>query len=472
MRLSLSEIRSRAIAFAHDWKDASSERAEAQTFWQAFFNVFGINRRSVASFEEKVRNLGGSFDRIDVFYTGVMLAEHKSLGQDLSKAASQAFDYVQSLTREGRGDEVPKYIVVSDFARFVVYDLESEDPATPIAKFPTAKLHENIRMFGFLWGQDTKPVDPEDPINVKAVEILGELHDALEHGGYRGHQLERFLVRVLFCLFAEDTGILEPDTFRQIVDQSRWDGSDLGPALARLFRVLDTKIDDRPANLPEDLKALPYVNGELFSERLDFADFTGPMRAALLKCCNFNWSRISPAVFGSLFQSVMAGEEGQRQRRQIGAHYTSERDIMKLIRSLFLDDLQAELKACGSDQRKLKAFQNKLASLRFLDPACGCGNFLVVTYRELRLLELEVLRKLHGGHAHAMQLFSGALLKVDVDQMYGIEIEEWPARIAEVAMWLIDHQMNLLVSETFGKPVTRLPLKKGAKIHLDRKSVV
>lgn len=466
MRLSLTEIRSRAIAFAHDWADASSERAEAQSFWQAFFNVFGLNRRAVASFEEKVRNLGGSFDRIDLFYTGVMLAEHKSRGQDLSKAASQAFDYIQSLTREGRQDELPKYIVVSDFARFVVYDLESKDPATPIAKFPTAKLHEHIRLFGFLWGQDTKPVDPEDPINVKAVEVLGELHDALEHGGYRGHQLERFLVRVLFCLFAEDTGIFDPDTFRQIVEQSRWDGSDLGPALARLFRVLDTKPDDRPANLPEALKDLPYVNGELFAEKLDFAEFTGPMRAALLKCCNFNWSRISPAVFGSLFQSVMAGEEGQRQRRQIGAHYTSERDIMKLIRSLFLDDLQAELKACGGDQRKLRAFQDKLAGLRFLDPACGCGNFLVVTYRELRKLELEVLRKLHSGRDDALQLFSGALLKVDVDQMHGIEIEEWPARIAEVAMWLIDHQLNLLVSETFGKPVTRLPLKKGAKIHI------
>lgn len=466
MKLALSEVRARALAFARDWEDARSERAEAQPFWQAFFAIFGIDRRSVASFEEKVRNLSGSFDRIDVFYKGVMLGEHKSRGHDLSKAASQAFDYVQLLTREGRSDEIPQYIVVSDFARFVIYDLESADPSEPVAQFPTEKLHENIRHFGFLSGYHSRPVDPDDPINVKAVEVLGELHDALEGGGYRGHQLERFLVRVLFCLFAEDTGIFDPDTFREIVEQSRWDGSDLGPALARLFRVLDTKPNERPANLPEDLKDLPYVNGELFTERLDFAEFSGPMRAALLKCCNFNWSRISPAVFGSLFQSVMAGEEGQRQRRQIGAHYTSERDIMKLIRSLFLDDLQAELKACGSDQRKLKAFQDKLAGLRFLDPACGCGNFLVVTYRELRLLELEVLRKLHRGRDDAMQLFSGALLKVDVDQMYGIEIEEWPARIAEVAMWLIDHQMNLRVSEEFGKPVTRLPLKKGAKIYL------
>lgn len=466
MKLPLSEVRARALAFARDWEDARSERAEAQPFWQAFFAIFGIDRRSVASFEEKVRNLSGSFDRIDVFYKGVMLGEHKSRGHDLSKAASQAFDYVQLLTREGRSDEIPQYIVVSDFARFVIYDLESADPSEPVAQFPTEKLHENIRHFGFLSGYHSRPVDPDDPINVKAVEVLGELHDALESGGYRGHQLERFLVRVLFCLFAEDTGIFDPDTFREIVEQSRWDGSDLGPALARLFRVLDTQTGNRPANLPEDLAALPYVNGELFTERLDFAEFTGPMRAALLKCCNFNWSRISPAVFGSLFQSVMAGEEGQRQRRQIGAHYTSERDIMKLIRSLFLDDLQAELKACGSIQRKLKAFQDKLAGLRFLDPACGCGNFLVVTYRELRLLELEVLRKLHRGRDDAMQLFSGALLKVDVDQMHGIEIEEWPARIAEVAMWLIDHQMNLLVSETFGKPVTRLPLKKGAKIRL------
>lgn len=468
MRLSLSEIRSNAIQFAHDWADVASERAEAQTFWTELFGVFGIRRRAVAAFEEKVKNLKGAYDRIDVFYAGVMLGEHKSLGEDLSKAASQAFDYVQSLQREGRASELPKYIVVSDFRTIVVYDLESDDPAAPIASFPTAKLHEDFRHLLFLSGYTAKPLDPEDPINIEAVEILGRLHDALERGGYSGHNLERFLVRVLFCLFTDDTAIFPNDEFKELIKASRTEGSDLGPLLARFFRVLDQPAPERPAGLLEDLRNLPYVNGELFREDLGFADFDRPMREALIACCEFNWSRISPAVFGSLFQSIMAGEAGARKRRQIGAHYTSERDILKLVRSLFLDDLRSQLEACGTSPKKLQAFQDHLASLRFLDPACGCGNFLVVTYRELRQLELEAILKLHPPAKHRQKrLALDAWLKVDVDQMHGIEIEEWPARIAEVAMWLIDHQMNPKVGEAFGQPVLRLPLKKSAKIAID-----
>jgi len=464
MRLSLSEIRANAMKFAAEWADGANERADAQSFWAELFAVFGIKRRAVATFEEKVRNLRGSYDRIDVFYSGVMLGEHKSRGQDLSKAASQAFEYVQSLQRDGRGNEIPQYIVVSDFHTIVVYDLDSDEPGAPIASFKVAKLHENIKHLGFLSGYTSKPVDPEDPINIEAVEILGRLHDALERGGYAGHSLERFLVRVLFCLFADDTAIFENEEFKSLVKGSRTDGSDLGALLARFFKVLDQEQDKRPARLPEELRDLPYVNGELFAEDLGFAEFDGPMREALIACCEFNWSRISPAVFGSLFQSIMAGETGARRRRQIGAHYTSERDIMKLVRSLFLDDLRAELDAAGKDKRKLAAFQDKLAGLRFLDPACGCGNFLVVTYRELRLLELEALLRLHGGKEDTERLLLDSLLRIDVDQMHGIEIEEWPARIAEVAMWLIDHQMNQKVGEAFGKPVRRLPLKKSARI--------
>ena len=464
MRLSLSEIRANAMRFAAEWADVVSERADAQSFWIDLFAVFGLKRRQVATFEEKVRNLKGAYDRIDVFYAGVMIGEHKSEGEDLSKAASQAFDYAQSLIREGREAESPQYIVVSDFKTIVVYNLDSDDPATPAATFETARLHENIKHLGFLSGYTTNPVDPEDPINIKAVEVLGRLHDALEKGGYKGHALERFLVRVLFCLFADDTAIFENEEFKALVNGSRTDGSDLGPLLARFFKVLDQDTPDRPARLPEELRALPYVNGDLFKENLGFAEFDASMRKALIECCEFNWSRISPAVFGSLFQSIMAGESGARKRRQIGAHYTSERDIMKVVRSLFLDDLKAELAACGSEKRKLQAFQDKLASLRFLDPACGCGNFLVVTYRELRLLELEALLRLSGGKVDSARLLLDSLLKVDVDQMHGIEIEEWPARIAEVAMWLIDHQMNQKVGEAFGEPVRRLPLKKSAKI--------
>lgn len=464
MRLSFQEIRNRAIQFAHDWRDEASERAEAQTFWNEFFAVFGIQRRSVASFEATVRNLGGGYDRIDVIWQGVLIGEHKSRGQDLSKAASQAFGYIQSLTRENRDDEIPRYVIVSDFARMVLHDLEAEDPSQASVQFDIADLHANLRRFDFLSGIQSRAADPEDPINIRAVEVLGHLHDVLERSGYSRHHLERFLVRILFCLFAEDTGIFEPDTFKLLVEESREDGSDFGPQLERLFRVLDTPENRRPSGLPESLGSLPYVNGELFAERLDMAEFNADTRNALLAATRFQWSKISPAVFGSLFQSIMATEAGARRRRQIGAHYTSERDIMKVIRSLFLDELRADFERVKARRSELLKFHERLAKLKFLDPACGCGNFLVIGYRELRRLELEVIAALHSSKAQLDAIELESYILLDVDQMHGIEIEEWPARIAEVAMWLIDHQMNLEASQRFGKPLLRLPLKKSARI--------
>jgi len=461
VRLSFQEIYNRAIEFGHNWRSETSERAEAQTFWNEFFNVFGIHRRSVASFEHTVRNLEGAYDRIDVIWQGVLIGEHKSRGQDLDKAATQAMGYVQSLTRAGRDSEVPRYIVVSDFARIVLHDLEATDTQSESITFPVADLHKHTRRFDFLNGIQSRPPDPEDSINIKAVEVLGKLHDELEASGYSGHQLERFLVRILFCVFADDTGIFEPDTFKSLIEESRSDGHDLGPQLERFFRVLDTPENKRAASLPETLVGIPYVNGELFAERLEFANFNASTRAALLAASRFQWAKISPAVFGSLFQSIMSGEEGARRRRQIGAHYTSERDILKLIRSLFLDELRAEFEKLGRKKADLRKFHDKLASLKFLDPACGCGNFLVVAYRELRRLEHEVIEKIFPDHALIDVIDA---VRLNVDQMFGIEIEEWPARIAEVAMWLIDHQMNLEASQKFGKPLMRLPLKTSAKI--------
>ena len=455
MPLSWNEIRDRAVKFSKDWADAKSEQAERQTFWNEFFEVFGLKRKTVASFEEPVRKLSGQWGFIDLFWKGVLLVEHKSAGKPLDKATSQANDYIQGLVSTGRQEETPRYVIISDFQRIALHDYEEGTSIT----FALADLYKHINAFGFIPGyKQTKLGAVEDPINIRAVEMMGELHDALEAGGYGGHDLERFLVRILFCLFAEDTGIYERNSFTALLENhSKEDGSDLGPLLARLFQVLNSPQDKRQKNLLEDLAAFPYVNGRLFEENLGFADLNRSMRTQLLRCCNLDWSRISPAVFGSLFQSVMEPKE----RRQVGAHYTSERDILKLINSLFLDELKEEFEKVKHDGRKLKAFHDKLGKLRFLDPACGCGNFLVVTYRELRLLELEVLKLLlKNQQVTDVGLFS----QVDVDAMCGIEINEFPALIAEVAMWLIDHQMNLLLSEEFGQYFIRLPLKKSAKI--------
>lgn len=455
MPLSWNEIRDRAVRFSKDWTNATSEQAERQTFWNEFFEAFGIKRKTVACFEEPVRKLSGQWGFIDLFWKGVLLVEHKSAGKPLDKATSQANDYIQGLVSTGRHEETPRYVIISDFQRIALHDYEEGTSIT----FPLADLHKHINAFGFIPGyKQTKLGAVEDPINVRAVEMMGELHDALEMGGYAGHDLERFLVRILFCLFAEDTSIFDRNSFTQLIENhSKEDGSDLGPLLARLFQVLNTPEDKRQKNLLEDLAAFPYVNGRLFEENLGFADLNRSMRSQLLRCCNLDWSRISPAVFGSLFQSVMEPKE----RRQVGAHYTSERDILKLINSLFLDELKEEFEKIKHDVRKLKAFHEKLGKLRFLDPACGCGNFLVVTYRELRLLEIEVLKLvLKNQQVTDVGLFS----LVDVDAMHGIEINEFPSLIAEVALWLMDHQMNLMLSEEFGQYFIRLPLTKSAKI--------
>jgi hypothetical protein len=458
MPLSWNEIRSRALAFSKEWASESREHAEAKTFWDQFFNVFGISRRLVASFEEPVRGLSGSYGFIDLFWKAVLLAEHKSRGKDLGKAHAQAMEYLQDLAREGRKDESPRYVVVSDFARIALHDLEEGTSH----EFPLAEFHNHVNRFAFIPGYKQHSLQAEDPINLRAVQIMGDLHDALEAGGYAGHELERLLVRILFCLFAEDTGIFERESFTLYVENhTKADGSDLGAQLAQLFQTLNTPPERRQQNLLEDLKQFPYVNGELYAEALSLAAFNSDMRNRLVACTRFDWSRISPAVFGALFQGVMDDKE----RRQIGAHYTSERDILKVIGPLFLDELKAELERAGDDRRKLQALHERLGGMRLLDPACGCGNFLVISYRELRLLELEVLRRLlKKGETQKLTDVS-TVLRLDVDQMYGIEIEEWPVRIAEVAMWLMDHQMNQRLSEEFGSYFVRLPLKKSPHIH-------
>ena len=268
-------------------------------------------------------------------------------------------------------------------------------------------------------------------------------------------------MRLVFCLFADDTGIFEPRDifFNFIEERTSEDGADLGPWLAQLFQVLDTPEDARPQTLDEDLAKFPYVNGDLFKDSLRIPSFNAAMRNALLETCRFDWSNISPAIFGALFQSVMEPAE----RRAQGAHYTTEKNILKVIEPLFLDDLREEftrLKARKDSRRRteLEAFQRRLGGMKFFDPACGCGNFLIIAYRELRELEMEVIRELRAAEAQR-ELDVAKLSLITVDQFYGIELGEFPARIAETALWMMDHIMNNRLSLEFGQTYTRIPLK-------------
>lgn len=453
MPLSWNEIRNRAHEFSKRWEHETSEDAEAKSFWSEFFGVFGIDRKRVASFEEPVKKLGDKQGYIDLFWKGMLLVEHKSRGKDLDKAYTQALDYFPGIKER----DLPKYVLVSDFARFRLYDLEEGSQY----EFKLADLHKRIKHFAFIAGYRTQIIAPQNPVNIKAAERMGRLHDALKAAGYQGHPLEVLLVRLLFCLFAEDTGIFQPaSAFRSwIEERTASDGADLGPQLAQLFQTLNTPEDRRSKMLDEQIAAFPYINGKLFAEMLPIADFDHAMREALLDCCALDWSAISPAIFGALFQSIMDA----KARRNIGAHYTSEENILKLIQPLFLDELHAEFQRVKSNKNKLFEFHKKLRTLTFFDPACGCGNFLVIAYRELRKLELDVLRAVHEGPGSRF-LDIHQEISVDVDQFFGIEIEEFPAQIAQVALWLMDHQMNVRVSEEFGMYFARIPLKTSPHI--------
>lgn len=456
MPISWNDIRSNALTFSREWEGESNERAEASTFWNEFLKVFGVSRRRVSVFEKHVTKAEGQAGFIDLFWPKVLIAEHKSLGKNLDRAFDQAIDYFPGLSDA----ELPRYVVVSDFARFRVHDLETGED-TEIA---LAELHENVHVFSFIAGYQVRTFREQDPVNIEAADKLARLHDQLLEIGYGGHDLEVYLVRLLFCLFAEDTGIFMPrGMFHDFIEQrTSVDGSDLAARLSEVFEVLNTPEDKRLKTRDEQINEFPYINGGLFEERLATAAFDRNLRQLLLDCCDLDWGQVSPAIFGSLFQGIMDAD----MRRNLGAHYTSEQNIMKVIEPLFLDDLKGELAKCGRSKAKLKAFHNKLASLNFFDPACGCGNFLVITYREIRLLELEIIRRLHGKKGQALELLDviDEYVKVNVDQFHGIEIEEWPAQIARVAMWLIDHQMNELVGEELGNTFVRIPLIRSANI--------
>jgi len=453
MAISWNEIKHRAMEFSREWADESREQAEAKSFWDGFFHVFGISRRRVASFEEPVKKLDDNYGFIDLFWKGILLVEHKSKGRSLDKAYSQALGYFEGL----KDRELPKYVLVSDFGRFRLYNLDDN-----IQKdFELAELHENVTLFGFIAGYTQKKYKDEEPVNITAAEKMGKLHDGLLQGRYTGHELEVLLMRLLFCLFADDTAIFDKNIFTDYIrDKTNEDGSDLGAHLTSVFQTLNTEPEKRQKNLDESLDELPYVNGGLFREMLRTVCFDSDLREALLECCDFDWGNISPAIFGSMFQSVM----NPQQRREIGAHYTTEKNILKLIEPLFLDELRAEFEHIRNlktgKNKRLSEFHKKLATLKFFDPACGCGNFLVVTYRELRRLEIAILKEIH----RHQQLMGEMLSLVNVEQFYGIEIEEFPARIAETAMWLMDHQMNVELSMAVNVQRPSLPLVQSAHI--------
>jgi hypothetical protein len=444
------------MAFSKRWADASSEQAERQLFWNDFFSIFGVSLREVGAYEVFATRLStGNRGWIDLLVPGEMAVEHKSAGEDLNKAMGQLVDYLDSLENAA----MPRLLVACDFQNFYCQNLETMERT----EFKLEELSRNIEVFWWLAGHgEHNAFEDEEEANLKATGYMAQIHDAMLASGYDAHALREWLTRILFCLFADDTEVWGRNAFTYyLFGHTKADGLDLGSAIAHLFQILNTPDDKRANNLDDDLAAFTYINGDLFAETLPIPSCDEATRTALLDACKFDWSAISPAIFGSMFQNVMTPVE----RRHLGAHYTTEENILKTIRPLFLDELEEELaaiKVTSSPQSRARidAFHDKLAGLTFLDPACGCGNFLVIAYRELRRLETEVLRKRAESRGEQMDQVMDVshVCKVTVGQFYGIELEEFPARIARTALYLMDHKENLSISKELGQYFARFPI--------------
>ena len=452
MPLTWSDIHHKAQAFVKEHAKDGSEHAQSQLFWRDFLDVFGVPAARVGSYEHHVtvvRNDGQVKNgRIELFWPGKLLVEMKSAGKDLDRAFQQAQEYFDNLPAR----DLPRYILVSNFQQFRLFDME----LGATYPFTLKQLPDKIKLFAFIPGYEAPREKPEIEANIKAAARMGKLFEALEDSGYGkardGHDLRVLMVRLLFCLFADDTGIFQPaGSFKELVDRTE-SPSDVGRLLTELFEVLNTPEPERQQAWREDYAAFRYINGKLFEESIRTPAFDTRSHELLLDACAINWSHISPAIFGSLFQSIKDKDE----RRKLGEHYTSEENILRLIKPLFLDALWAEFERVKRQKNRLFDFHKKLRTLTFFDPACGCGNFLVIAYRELRRLELAVLRASAGSGQQTLDVH--ILSQVNVDQFYGIEIEEFPAQIAQVALWLTDHQMNRHLTEEFGRYFERLPL--------------
>ena len=469
--ITTNELRKRLSAFSHQWAGASSEKADEKLFTAQFLACFGVQPHHYSR-EFKLTMRDGSLGFMDGFIPGKLIIEGKSLGKSLSKARAQAEEYRWACPPQDQ----PRYVLLHDFNQFILFDLSNDKSHTCVLQ----DLSKRAEWFRFLVGDKAPEITEESEADRRAAEKMAALHEALLKSNFTGRDLEVFLTRLLFCLFADDTGIFgDNGLFRRLMEGTREDGKDVGSHLSELFAVLDTHATKRSKLLDEDLRAFEYINGQLFSERSGIPSFDSTLRDLLLACVRLDWSRISPAIFGAMFQGVLdQSEEDQdteapeedasvkskkkkkgAKRRELGAHYTSERNILRAITPLFMDSLRAQLDAAGTSRIKLQALYDKLPTIRVFDPACGCGNFLVIAYRELRRLEMDLIARLFdkGGQSKGL-LDISTLIRVSVEQFYGIEIDESAAHIAQVAMWITDHQLNLEAAERFGNTRPSVPL--------------
>ena len=471
------QIQASAAQFAERWKGKGDEKSESQMFWTDLLqNVFGVEDiTQFIRYEERVKVDNTNFIDGHIPSTKVLI-EQKSISKDLRKGILQSDGSVLNPFQQAKKyvsglplSEHPRWIVTCNFQEFLVYDMEQ--PNSEPAQIFLKDLGKEYYRLMFLVDTKSQHLSKEMEVSTKASKIIGEIHDALQKqycddSPEALRWLNILCVRIVFCLYAEDAGAFQHDQFHSYL--ARYEADEMRNALLSLFDVLNTPLDQRSRYLKDDLKAFPYTNGGLFEEKIEIPQFTEELKQTLLKnaSLDFDWSEISPTIFGAMFESTL----NPNTRRSGGMHYTSIENIHKVIDPLLLNDLRQELdtileeKVERQRQKKLDAYQDKLASLTFLDPACGSGNFLTETYLSLRRLENEVIRERHHGQSF-FSFDAENIIKVSIQQFYGIEINDFAVAVATTALWISEAQMLRETERIIKHEIDFLPLKSFTNIH-------
>ncbi len=470
------QIQASAAQFAERWKGKGDEKSESQMFWTDLLqNVFGVEDiTQFIRYEERVKVDNTNFIDGHIPSTKVLI-EQKSISKDLRKGILQSDGSVLNPFQQAKKyvsglplSEHPRWIVTCNFQEFLVYDMEQ--PNSEPAQIFLKDLGKEYYRLMFLVDTKSQHLSKEMEVSTKASKIIGEIHDALQKqycddSPEALRWLNILCVRIVFCLYAEDAGAFQHDQFHSYL--ARYEADEMRNALLSLFEVLNTPLDQRSRYLKDDLKAFPYTNGGLFEEKIEIPQFTEELKQTLLKnaSLDFDWSEISPTIFGAMFESTL----NPNTRRSGGMHYTSIENIHKVIDPLLLNDLRQELdtileeKVERQRQKKLDAYQDKLASLTFLDPACGSGNFLTETYLSLRRLENEVIRERHHGQSF-FSFDAENIIKVSIQQFYGIEINDFAVAVATTALWISEAQMLRETERIIKHEIDFLPLKSYTNI--------
>jgi hypothetical protein len=464
---SSAERKLAAQRFVEEWRSRGQEDEDDQTFWNQFLQeVMGLDRvHHQIDYQKKVK-IGRSTKRIDGYIpSSKVLIEQKTRCIDLRKSSAQSdgeslspYEQARRYANSLPNSERPNFIITSNFESFLIYDLERDPNGENPEEVLLEELPNQFYLFDFIIDPINATIERQKQVNLEAAERIGTLYDKVK-SQYKNpaaarHPLAVLMVRILFCLYAEDSGLFEKNLFYDYLLKVPAGQGLMRRAFIDLFTTLNTAQDKRDPYIGELLSQFPYVNGGLFAEEIEIPIFTDDIKFHLLQKSShqFDWSQIDPSIFGAIFTSILSGEE----RRAGGMHYTSPENIHKVIDPLFLDDLRSELNEAGNEKPKLRALQDKIASLTFFDPACGSGNFLTQAYLNLRALENEIIYRLAEGQ---MSLDVGDLIKVNVGQFYGIEINDFAVSVANVALWIADHQANQETAKIVQRNYINLPLQ-------------